>query len=94
MKLLLYVLPEKILSEHLPIYYVEALYSTYSYGLSFAVLPNLPQLKYSTVYEFENFSVTQILREINFGGLKDVVFVILGDLNLVFLVIFSFQKVQ
>ena len=26
MKLLLYVLPEKILSEHLPIYYVEALY--------------------------------------------------------------------
>ena len=41
-----------------------------------------------------SLSVTQILREINFGGLKDVVFVILGDLNLVFLVIFSFQKVQ
>ena len=43
------------------------------------------------------FSVTQILREINFGesrSSKTAVFAIFGALNLVNLVNFSLQKVQ
>ena len=50
-----------------------------------------------TVWKFQNFSVTHILREINFGvsrSYKTAVFVIFGVLNFVDLVNFSLQKVQ
>ena len=50
----------------------------------------------STVCKFEDFSVTQILREINFGDFKSsktAIFAILGALNFVDLVNFGLQKV-
>ena len=50
-----------------------------------------------TVWKFHDFSIIQILREINFGGsrnAKDVVFAILGAVNIVHLVNISLQKVQ
>ena len=50
-----------------------------------------------TVWKFQDFSITQILREINFeesGSAKNAVFAILGAVNLVILVNFSFLKVQ
>ena len=52
----------------------------------------------STVWDSKTFSVTQILREINFGGLrscKTAIFGhILGGLNYVNLVHFIVQKVK
>ena len=51
----------------------------------------------TAVRKFEDLSVTQILREINFGeyrSSKTAVFAILGALNLVDLVNFSLQKVK
>ena len=50
-----------------------------------------------TVWQFQDFSVTQILSEINFEESKSSKMAILaklGDLNFVNLVNFSFQKVQ
>ena len=50
-----------------------------------------------TVGKFQDFSVLQILREINFGksrSSKIAVFAILGALNFVNLVNFSLEKVQ
>ena len=50
-----------------------------------------------TVCKFENISVTQILREINFGEFKSsetAVFAILGALNFAKLVNCSLQKVK
>ena len=50
-----------------------------------------------TFWKLKNFSVIQILREINFGeskSSKTVVFAIFGALNFVNLVDFSLQKVQ
>ena len=55
------------------------------------------QVKDYTVWKFLDFSVIQILREINFGesrSSKTAVFAILGALNFVNLVHFSLQKVQ
>ena len=49
------------------------------------------------MWKLEDFSVTQILREIKFGesrGPKTAIFAILGALNFVNLVNFIFQKVQ
>ena len=49
------------------------------------------------VWKFEDFSVNQILRGINFGesrSSKTTVFAILGALNFVDLVNFHLQKVQ
>ena len=51
----------------------------------------------STVWKFQDFSVTQILREINYGesrNSKTVIFVISGALNIINLVICRLQKVQ
>ena len=50
-----------------------------------------------TVWKFQDFSITQILREINFeesGSAKNAVFAILGAVNFVHLVIISLLKVQ
>ena len=50
-----------------------------------------------TVWKFQDFSVIQILREINFGNIrssKTAVFVIFGALNYVDMGNFSLQKVQ
>ena len=47
--------------------------------------------------QFQNFSIIQVLREINFGGSrssKTAAFAIFGALSCVFLVHFSLQKVQ
>ena len=52
---------------------------------------------YITVLKFDDFSVTQILREINFIELrtcKSAVFDILGAVNVVNLADFRLQKVQ
>ena len=52
---------------------------------------------HTTVWKNHNFSITQILREINFGesrGSKNAIFAIFAAMNLVDLVIFSLQKVQ
>jgi len=49
------------------------------------------------VWKFHDFSVTQILREINFGeskSSKTIIFAIFGALRFVDLVDFSFQKMQ
>ena len=54
--------------------------------------PQFKLSKYCTVWKFHDFSVIQILREINFGesrSFKTVVFDILGALNLADLVNFS-----
>jgi len=51
----------------------------------------------NTVCKFQNFSVSHILLEINFGdyrSAKSAVFAIFGALNFVNLVFFSFQKLQ
>ena len=53
--------------------------------------------KVNTVWNFQDFSITQILREINFGGFrssKNAVLAILGALKMSILVNFSLQKVQ
>ena len=50
-----------------------------------------------TVWKFHDFSVIQILREINFGdstSSKTALFAILGAQNFVHLVDFSLQKIQ
>ena len=50
-----------------------------------------------TVLKLQDFSVNQILREINFGESRNgkiVILVILGALNCVDLVNFSLQKVE
>ena len=50
-----------------------------------------------TVWKFQGFSITQILREINFGysrSAKPVVFAISRAVKFVDLVEFSLQKVQ
>ena len=52
---------------------------------------------YLTVWKFHDFSITQILREINFGdswSCKTAVFAIYGALNFVNLVCFTLQKMQ
>ena len=49
-----------------------------------------------TVWNFQDFSVTQILRKINFGeslSAKPAIFAIFGAQNFVDLVIFILQKV-
>ena len=49
------------------------------------------------VWKFQYFSITQILREINFGessNSNSAIFAILGVLNFVYLVDFSLQKVK
>ena len=49
------------------------------------------------MWKFYDFSVTQILREINFGefrGSKSAIFAIFGALNFVYWVNSSLQKVQ
>jgi len=51
----------------------------------------------STVWKFQDFCITEILREINFEdskSAKSAVFAILGAVNFVHLVNFSFQKMQ
>ena len=51
----------------------------------------------STVWKFHDFSITQILREINFGASRSSetpVFAILGALDFVTLANFKIQKVQ
>jgi len=51
----------------------------------------------NTVWNFHSFSITQILREINFGdsrSAKSAVFVILESVNFLYLVNFCLQKVQ
>ena len=51
----------------------------------------------STVWKFQDFCITEILREINFEdsrSAKSAVFAILGAVNFVYLVNFSLQKVQ
>ena len=51
----------------------------------------------STVWKFQDFSVTQVLREINFGeprSIKTAIFAVLGALNFVDLVDFSLPKEQ
>ena len=60
---------------------------------------DLQKLKYLKfiVWNNQDFSVTQLLREINFENLealKKPIFAILGALKIVNLVNFSFQKVQ
>jgi len=53
--------------------------------------------KVCTVWKFHNFSITQILHEINFGeskSSKTAGFAILGAVKFVDLAIFSLQKVQ
>ena len=48
-----------------------------------------------TVWKFQDFTITQILREINFGGCrssKTAVLAILGALKMINLVNFSPQK--
>ena len=55
------------------------------------------ETKHSTEWKCKNFSVTQILREINFGDCrssKTVFFAIIKALNFLILVIFSPQEVQ
>ena len=55
------------------------------------------KLSLYTVWKFQDFSVTQILREINFGVSrisKVAVFAILGALNFISLVILHLQKRQ
>ena len=50
-----------------------------------------------TVWKFQDFCITQIIREINFEhsrSAKTVIFAILRAVNFVQLVNFSFQKVQ
>ena len=50
-----------------------------------------------TVWKFHDFSITQILREINFGdsrSAESAIYTILGAVNFVLLVIFSLEKVQ
>ena len=52
---------------------------------------------FSTVWKFQNFSVIQILREINFVAHRSsitIVFAISGGLKFVNLVNFSLKKVQ
>ena len=52
---------------------------------------------FSTVWKFQDFSITEILREINFGDsrrAKIAVFAILGAVNFDHLVNFSILKVQ
>ena len=52
---------------------------------------------FHTVWKFQNFSVTQILREINFGesrSYESAVFAILEALDLVDFLNLSFQKVK
>ena len=54
-------------------------------------------LNLCTVWKFHDFSVTQILREINFGeskSSKTAVFVIFWALKMIYLADFSLQKVQ
>ena len=51
------------------------------------------------MWKFQDFSIIQILREINFTKiyvevLKLAIFAILGELNFIDLVTFSLQKVQ
>ena len=49
------------------------------------------------MWKFQDFSITQILREINFEdsrSAKTAIFAILEALNFVFLTDFSLQKVQ
>ena len=51
----------------------------------------------STVWKFQDFSVTQVLREINFGeprSIKTAIYAVLGALNFVDLVDFSLQKMK
>ena len=53
--------------------------------------------KYYTMWKFQEFSITQILREINFEdsrSAKSAVFAILGAVNFAHLVNVSLQKVQ
>ena len=53
--------------------------------------------KCSTLWKFQDFSVAQILREINFGesrSSKTAIFAILRPANFVHLVKFRLQKVQ
>ena len=55
------------------------------------------QIVATAVWKFKNFSITQILREINFGDCrssKTVFFAIIKALNFLILVIFSPQEVQ
>ena len=55
------------------------------------------QLNPYTVWKFQDFCITEILREINFEdsrSAKSAVFAILGAVNFVHLVNFSLQKVQ
>ena len=50
-----------------------------------------------TVWKFQDFTITQILREINFGGCrssKTAVLAILGALKMINLVNFSILKMQ
>ena len=57
----------------------------------------IPHFLFPKLWKFQDFSVTQILREINSGQSKSSkfdVFTILGDLNFVAWVKFSLQKVQ
>ena len=54
-------------------------------------------MNFCTVWKLQDFSVTQILREITFGessNFKNAVFAVLGVLNFVNLVDFGFLKVQ
>ena len=72
-------------------FYKEMIHGIKKYG------QNIEELWESTVWKFQNFSVTQILREINFGESKShefAVFAILEALNLVDLINLNFQKVQ
>ena len=59
------------------------------------ILKGPSNISQSTMWKFQDFSITQILREINFGELRSSkieVFAILEALNLVDLVYFSLQK--
>ena len=47
-----------------------------------------------TVWKFHDFSVIQILREINFGDSTRLKIAILGALKVIYLVHFSLQKMQ
>ena len=63
----------------------------------FSIEKGHDQTRPSKVWKFQDFSITQILREINFGEsrrAKTAIFAILGALNFVDLVHFSFEKVQ
>ena len=68
-----------------------------AYERTFSVNMNSQNLH--TVCKFQDFSVIQILREINFGEFRsfktaNAIFPFLGDLNFVNLVNFSLLKVQ